>query len=91
MSRLATMRGSNFLLRGGNALCGIVKENKGDRGLLRDYTHRAQITISREIDIENDSHSHSQLDTTQKRNTTISNCNYMVCNNINDLRCVHGQ
>ena len=42
-------------------------------------------------DIENDSHSHSQLDTTHKRNTTISNCNYMVCNNINDLRYEHGQ
>ena len=42
-------------------------------------------------DIENDSHSHSQLDTTHKRNTTISNCNYMVCNNINDLRYAHGQ
>lgn len=41
--------------------------------------------------IENDSHSHSQLDTTHKRNTTISNCNYMVCNNINDLRYAHGQ
>jgi len=42
-------------------------------------------------DIENDSHSHSQLDTTHKRNTTIGNCNYMVRNNINDLRYAHGQ
>ena len=56
------MRGSNFLLRGENALWGIVKENKGCTHLWRDYTHRAQVTVSREIDIENDSHSHSQHD-----------------------------
>ena len=41
-------------------------------------------------DIENDSHSHLQLDATIRRNTTISNCNYMVCNDINDLRYAHG-
>jgi hypothetical protein len=85
------MRGSNFLLRSGNTLWGIVKENKGCTHLWRDYAHRAQVTVSREIDIENDSHSHSQLDTTHKRNTTYGNCNYLVCNNINDLRCEHGQ
>ena len=91
MSRLATMRVSNFLLRGENALCGIVKENKGCTHLWRDYTHRWRSSASREIDIENDSHSHSQLDTTHKRNTTYGNCNYLVCNNINDLRYEHGQ
>jgi len=85
------MRVSNFLLRSGNALGEIVKENKGCTHLWRDYAHRWRSSASREIDIENDSHSHSQLDTTHKRNTTNSNCNYMVCNNINDLRRVHGQ
>ena len=85
------MRVSNFLLRSENAVGENVKENKGDRCLWCDNTHREQTTISREIAIENDSHSHSQLDTTHKRNTTISNCNYMVCNNINDLRYAHGQ
>ena len=85
------MRWSNFLLRSGNALGKIVKENKGCTHLWRDYAHRWRSSTSRKIDIENDSHSHSQLDTTQKRNTTNSNCNYMVCNNINDLRCVYGQ
>jgi len=85
------MRVSNFLLRGENALCGIVKENKGCTHLWRDYTHRWRSSASREIDIENDSHSHSQLDTTHKRNTTYGNCNYLVCNNINDLRYEHGQ
>ena len=62
MSRLATMRVSNFLLRGENALCGIVKENKGCTHLWRDYAHRWRSSTSRKIDIENDSHSHSQHD-----------------------------
>jgi len=62
MSRLATMRLSNFLLRSGNALGEIVKENKGCTHLWRDYAHRWRSSTSRKIDIENDSHSHSQHD-----------------------------
>lgn len=60
MSRLATMRWSNFLLRSENTLGEIVKENKGCTHLWRDYTHRWRSSASREI--ENDSHSHSQHD-----------------------------
>jgi len=39
---------SNYLLWSGNALGGIVKENKGDRYSWRDNTHCAGSTISRE-------------------------------------------
>lgn len=64
MSRLATVdcraTRSNFLLWSENALGGIVKENKGDRGIGRENAHCPVLTISREIDIENGSHSHYQ-------------------------------
>ena len=69
------MRVSNFLLRSGNALGEIVRENKGDRYLWRDYTHRWRSSASREIDIENDSHSHSQHD---GRNMAICSLSHKV-------------
>ena len=52
---------SNFLLWSENALGENIKENKGDRGIGRENTHCCLLTISREIDIENDSHSHLHL------------------------------
>lgn len=65
MSRLATVdcraTRSNFLLWSENALGENIKENKGDRGIGRENTHCCFLTISREIDIENDSHLHLHL------------------------------
>ena len=61
MSRLATIdcqaTWSNYLRWSEIVLGGIVKENRGDRGLWRENTHCVGSTISREI--ENDSHSQS--------------------------------
>lgn len=58
------MRGSvtvsNFLLRSGNAVRENVKENKGDKVLWCENTHRAQLTVSRMFENENENHSHLQ-------------------------------